>query len=59
MCWAELTEMLADRDLPYRLMEASQNLKADPDFQDRLDLLIMQLEFLLDVAKSRLCEPKL
>ena len=32
----------------------SRNRKADPDFVDRLELLISHLDFLLEVARDRL-----
>ena len=34
--------------------QISGNRKADPDFVDRLELLISHLDFLLEVARDRL-----
>ena len=49
----ELSQMLEDKDLMAQLMVSGKR-KADPDFVDRLELLISHLDFLLEVARDRL-----
>jgi hypothetical protein len=50
---SELYDMLGEKDPTTKLM-ASEHLEADSDFRERLEGLVIRLDFLIEVAKWRL-----